>query len=137
LVKDKTAGRATKDSEVDILSNQIIHNTHRSLTPMGLARALARLKKWKGCPADELAKEFGISKPTISRAKSLLTLPRDILALVESGDVPASHAYEISRIPDRAVQRKLAHRVKAGTLTRNDVHKLVRDILRADSRPGR
>jgi ParB family chromosome partitioning protein len=117
-------------SETDILSDQIIENSARnSLKPLELARALAKLKKLKGCTAQQLAKELGISGAEITRTESLLSLPHDIQDLVDSGAVPESTAYVISRLPDGQTQRELADAVAGKRMNRDDVEEAVRSAV--------
>lgn len=114
-------------SETDILSDQIIENTVRNaLRPLELARALAKLKALRGCTAQQLARELGISGAEVSRTESLLTLPDDIQALVDAGDVPEGTAYEISRLDDAQAQRELAAAVAGGRMNRAAVAESVR-----------
>ena len=117
-------------SETDILADQIVENVVRhALKPLELARSLAKLKSLKGCNSQALAKELGLSGPSITRAESLLTLPGDIQALVDDGRVPESAAYEISRISDAAAQMELAQAVAAGRLNRDETADAVRRRL--------
>jgi ParB family chromosome partitioning protein len=109
-------------NETDLLADRIVENSCRSdLRPLDLARALARLKALKGCNSQTLAKELGISGASITRAEALLSLPEDIQALVDSGALPESTAYSLSRMPDEADQRTLAESVVAGRLNRQGV----------------
>jgi len=113
-------------SETDILSDQIIENTVRnSLRPLELARALVRLKALKGCTAQELGRELGLSAAEVTRTASLLTLPEDIQAQVDAGDVKESTAYDISRHPDVKAQRHLAGEVASGRMNREAVQRAV------------
>jgi ParB family chromosome partitioning protein len=114
--------------EVDLLKDQIIENTIRnSLRPLELARSLAKLKALRCCDSKTLAKETGLSGSTITRSESLLTLPDDVQALVDSGAVGESIAYEISRMPDEARQREMAEAVAAGRKSRSQV---IEDVQR-------
>lgn len=113
-------------SETDILSDQIVENSVRnSLRPLELSRALAKLKALKGCTAQQLARELGLSAADVTRTESLLTLPEDIQALVDAGAVPESTAYEISRHPDEKAQRHLAGEVASGRMNREAVQRAV------------
>lgn len=114
-------------SEMTILEDQIVENVARNdLRPLELARALARLKALKGCTAQQLAKELGISGAEVTRTESLLSLPDDIQALVDAGAVPEGIAYEISRLRDPLAQRDMAAAVKAKTMNRQAVTEAVR-----------
>jgi ParB family chromosome partitioning protein len=117
-------------SETDVLADQIIENAVRNdLKPLELARALARLKALKGCSAQALAKDLGISGGAITKAEALLSLPEDIQAMVDDGRVPESTAYEISRMPDEQAQRELALAVAAGKVSRDGVAAAVHQLV--------
>ena len=112
--------------EADLLADRIAENSLRNdLRPLEFARALAKLKALKGCNSQTLSKELGISGAAITRAESLLTLPDDVQTLVDSGSVAESTAYELSRMPDEAGMRELAHSVAAGRLNRQGVAEAV------------
>ena len=114
--------------EADLLADRIIENACRNdLRPLELARALAKLKALKGYNSLTLAKELGISPAAITRAESLLSLPEDVQALVDSGSVAESTAYEISRLPDEQSQRELARAVADRRLNREAVTEAVRN----------
>ena len=110
-------------SEADLLADRVIENHVRcDLSAIDLARAIVRLKRLRGCTAQLLAKELGISGSELSKTESLLSLPDDIQALVDDGAVPVSIAYEISRLKgDEAAQRELAGEVVAGRMNRKAV----------------
>ena len=73
-------------SETDMLADQIVENHCRhDLRPLDLARAMAKLKKLKGCTSQDLAAELGISGASVTRAEALLTLPEDVQAMVDDG----------------------------------------------------
>lgn len=123
-------------SETELLSDQIIENHLRQdLRPLELSRALSRLKLLRGCNSQTLALELGLSGASISRAEALLTLPGDIQSLVDSGKVSESAAYELSRLPDEALQRELAAEIASGKLNRDQTAETVRNRLGNKPRP--
>ena len=109
-------------SETDLLADQIIENSVRNdLRPIELARALAKLKALRGCTAQQLAKELGLSGAAISRSEALLSLPDTIAAMLDEGRVPESAAYEISRLQDPQAQLGLAHAIAEGRVSRDQI----------------
>jgi len=108
--------------EATLLADRIVENAVRvDLRPLDMAHALSRLKRMRGWNSQQLAKETGLSAAAITRAESLLTLPEEIQALVDSGAVAESTAYELSRMPDPAAMHELAQAVAAKQKTRQDV----------------
>jgi ParB family transcriptional regulator, chromosome partitioning protein len=123
--------------ETELLADRIVENSCRNdLRPTELARALFKLKALKGCTSQQLAAELGLSGASIARAEALLSLPEDILAMVDEGRIPPSTAYEISRLPDEASQRELASAVAAGRISRDGAAEKVRSLIgRKNVRP--
>ena len=116
-------------SEEEILAEQIIENCVRhELDPLQEARALSRLKAIKGCNSKALVEEYGFSGASITKAESLLSLPADVQEMIGSGagQIAPATGYEISRLPDEASQRELAHAVIARHMPRDAVADAVR-----------
>lgn len=116
-------------SETDIISDQIIENSVRNdLSPLDLARALSKLKALKKCTSQALAAELGISAASISRSESLLGLPEDIQARVDSGEIPASVGYELTKVNDPETQHFFAEEVASKRLKRDRLVEEVRGL---------
>jgi ParB family chromosome partitioning protein len=111
----------------DILEDQLVENALREdLRPIEQARAFKALLDRRGCSIRHLAESLHVSHQAVVRALGLLELPQDLQERVDGGAVPASAAYELSRIGDDATRRELADRVVAGELTRDQVVERVR-----------
>ena len=67
-----------------------------------------------GGTARQVAQSLHIPASTVSRALALLDLPEDVQAKVDSGEVAARSAYEISKISDESRQRDLANKAAEG-----------------------
>jgi ParB family chromosome partitioning protein len=119
-------------SEIDKLADRLTENDVRNdLQPMEASRALARLKALKGCPAKTLVEEYGFSAAAITRAEALMSLPDTIQAMVGTGagQLPASAAYEISRLDDPHAQAELASAVAGRRMTRDQAADAVRSRI--------
>lgn len=104
----------------DITLRQLVANCQRAdLTPLETAHAIQRLMQESGWSAGEAAGKLGMAAGTVSRFLRLLDLPDAIQAQVQAGRIPASAAYELAQITDRAEQSRLAGDVAAGRLTRD------------------
>ncbi len=105
-------------SRSEVLEQQLIENLLREdLQPIEEAKAFASLLELNGWTGKQLAEALRITPSKVSRAMALLTLPADIQRRVESGDVPARSAYEISRLTDVRQQRELADQAADKRLT--------------------
>ncbi len=116
------------ESEALSLQRQLIANCQReSLAPSDLARGIFRLMEEAKCTAREAAKMIGMSSK-VGKLLPLLKLPEGILALVDQGKIPASCAYELSRISDPMKQLELANQIAEGKLTRDGLLRLIKSL---------
>ena len=107
-------------SEADVIQRSLVANCQREdLTPLEKARAMATLMRATGSQAGEVATKCGLSNATVTRTLALLTLPEAIRERVNSGQIPASAAYELARVKDPQQQSELAYQLAAGRLTRD------------------
>jgi ParB family chromosome partitioning protein len=74
-----------------------------------------------GWSTHRVAGELGVSQNHVVTALQLLKLPEAVQGRVERGEVPASTAYELSKIPDPAEQARLAEEAAAGRLRRDEL----------------
>ncbi|MFO0942343.1 MAG: ParB/RepB/Spo0J family partition protein [Pirellulales bacterium] len=109
-------------TDVEIVQRQLIANCQReNLSPLEEAAAIRSLMNITQCNATEAARKIGKKPSDITRRLALLELPAAILAWVSDGSIPASCAYELSRIKDPIKQAELAGLVKEGKLTRDEL----------------
>ena len=121
----------------EILEEQIIENLQRrSLQPLEEARAFQALIKMNVWKKKEVASALGIHPAKVSRALKLLKLPADIQAKIESGDLPARTAYEISKLSDETQQRAMLSTVSSEGLTNQQARNRVQ-IKRGKRTPQR
>ena len=124
-------------SPSEILQEQIIENLLREdLRPIEQARAYRQLMDLHGWTAKELSGELHVSQGAISKSLSLLTLPAELQGQVDDGAIPATAAYEVAKVEDRAVQREIARRIVDEDLTRDAAAEVVREASGKPARPG-
>jgi ParB family transcriptional regulator, chromosome partitioning protein len=111
----------------ELLALQLIENCLREdLTPIEQAKAFRSLMDLNGWSGNRLAKEIGIPQSAVSQALALLTLPAPVQGAVDRGQLPASTACEISKLPDPSAQEELASRVVRDGLTRSETAAAIR-----------
>jgi ParB family chromosome partitioning protein len=124
-------------SPSEILQEQIVENLLREdLKPIEQARAYRQLMDLHGWTAKELAGELQVSQGAVSKSLSLLTLPVELQEQVDDGSIPATAAYEVAKVEDKAVQREIARRIVDEDLTRDDAAEVVRQATGKPSREG-
>jgi ParB family chromosome partitioning protein len=120
------AGLATVDcffheqplAQAQVLELQLIENLLREdLRPIDEARAFQSLMDLNGWNGKQIADALRIPRSKVSRSLALLDLPADIQRQVDSGQVPARTAYELSKLTDDSAQRELASQSACGELT--------------------
>lgn len=96
-------------SESELREQQLVENLLREdLRPMEQARAFASLMELNGWNGKQLAQSLHIAESNVSRSLALLDLPEDVQRQVDSGELAARSAYELSRLPSEEQQRTLA-----------------------------
>lgn len=126
-------GQLTKS---ETLHEQIIENFHRrSLQPIEEARAFSSLMEINDWNGRQVAESLGIHPAKVSRALSLLKLPVEIQNQVESGDLAARTAYEVSKLNSDTERTTIAADAKAKGLTAEQTANIVR--RRKRKRPRR
>jgi ParB family chromosome partitioning protein len=139
LIKMKEIAAIVEEKPLSVgetVQRQLVSAVQRlDLSPLEKARGIQRLQEVTGWPASEAAGKLGLSNGTVSRLLALLDLPEEIRAGVEQGKIPASAAYELSRIDDREKQASLARQVAEGSLTRDGVSNAVKSERNEKSAP--
>lgn len=114
-------------TEAECLQEQLIENALREdLRPTEQAKAYKQLSEMNAWSANDLADALHISKSAVIKALALLKLPEDIQRRVDSGEIPATTAYELSKLDDQEQQQQLAQKVVSGELTRDATMEAVR-----------
>jgi ParB family transcriptional regulator, chromosome partitioning protein len=104
----------------ETIHRQLVANCqHEHLTVSELANALKQLMEKTGWSVTEVAKQLGMSVPTVTKSLAILTLPPAMLSQVDQGLIAASCAYELTKITDSTMQATLAEQVSTGKLTRD------------------
>lgn len=125
LTKVPALVRDTGDD--DLLKEALIENIHRvQLNPLEEGAAYQQLLEDFDATHEELAARLGKSRPTISNAIRLLTLPPSIQRKVAAGVLSAGHAKAVLALDDRAAQEQLADRIVAEGLSVRATEETVR-----------
>lgn len=111
-------------NERDVMALALIENLQREdLNPIEEARAFQRLADDQGLTQAEIAKLVDKSRSHVANYQRLLSLPHQVIDMVESGGLSMGHA-KILVGSDRAIE--IAERAVKEGLSVRDVEKLVR-----------
>jgi ParB family chromosome partitioning protein len=125
-------------AEEEKLAMQLVENALRTdLKPVEQARAYRRLMDARGYSTRDLAAELHIAQTSVMRALSLLDLPVEVQAGVEGGELAATVAAELTKLPDAAIQSEVAKAVVEEGLTRTEVVALVQAVKSRRPAPAR
>lgn len=114
-------------SRGELLSQQLIENLLREdLRPLEEAKAFRELMTLNSWTGKQLSDAIRVPQSKITRSLAILDLPSDLQDRVETGELPARTAYEISKIGDEKKQRSLAQVVQASGMTEEETRKAVR-----------
>jgi ParB family chromosome partitioning protein len=109
------------------LKQALVENLHRQdLNPLEEAAAYQQLVEDFGLTHDELSRQVGKSRVTITNTLRLLQLPAGVQRAVSDGQLSAGHARALLGTPDRGFQEMLARRAVAEGLTVRMVEEAVR-----------
>ena len=116
----------SEPSEAEVLELQMIENLLRDdLSPIEQARGFSALMELHGWNGKQVAESLHVPASTVSRALALLDLPKDIQQKVDSGEIAARSAYEISKVEDETSRRNLAD-LATGGMTLDETREAVR-----------
>lgn len=92
----------------------LVENLQRAdLNPVEEARGLKRLIKEFGLTQEEAAQAVGKSRPAITNAMRLLSLPEEVIELLEAGMISAGHARALLAIEDDDLKIEAAKMIVA------------------------
>ena len=118
-------------SERDVMALALIENLQREdLNPIEEARAYQRLAEHDGLTQAEIARTVDKSRSHVANLQRLLSLPDEVISLVESGDLSMGHARALVGCEEA---KQIAQAAVAKELSVREVEKLVRRLQKGDS----
>lgn len=114
-------------TESKLLQVALIENLQRSdLDPIETALAYSHLLREHRLTQEELAQKVGKSRPAITNALRLLSLPDPIRRSVQEGEITAGHARALLSLEREGQQLQVWSRVKRDDLSVRQTEELVR-----------
>src|SRR4051794_19702849 len=110
----------------ELLALPLVENALREdLRPVEHVKAYRRLMDAHGWSSRQVAEELHVGQASVVRALALLDLPAAVRERVDGGELPASVAYEVSRLEDPEEQVALARAAVEHGLRRSEVAEAV------------
>ena len=125
--------REMSDSEAMELA--LVENLQREdLNPIEEAQGLALLMETYGLTQEQAAKRVGKSRPAVANSMRLLSLPQDVLAMVERGELSAGHARTILSLENAEQITALANEIIKKNLSVRETERAVKALLKGDTK---
>lgn len=125
--------REMSDSEEMELA--LVENLQREdLNPIEEAQGLALLMETYGLTQEQAAKRVGKSRPAVANSMRLLSLPQEVLALVERGELSAGHARTILALENKEQMTALASEIIKKRLSVRETERAVKALLKGDTK---
>jgi ParB family transcriptional regulator, chromosome partitioning protein len=116
-------------SDQDALQLALIENLQREdLNPIEEATGYRRLQEEFTWSQEEVAEKVGKSRPAVTNALRLLSLPSEVQQEVVSGNLPAGQARALLGLQSEAVIMTAYREVIARALSTRETEKLVRNL---------
>ena len=114
----------------------LIENLQRAdLTPIEEARGYQQLIGEYGLTQEQVADRVSKSRPAVANAMRLLSLPDELLSMVESGKLTAGHARALLSIKDERQQLAVAQKVVNFQLSVRQTEAMCKKLLKAVKAP--
>ena len=108
----------------------LVENLQREdLNPVEQARGLRRLLEEYGCTQESAAELVGCSRPAITNALRLLSLPEPVLAMLEDGRLSAGHGRALLALGEEKRIQAAAEEVLRQELSVRQTEALVKKLL--------
>ena len=113
----------------------LIENLQRAdLTPIEEARGYQQLIGEYGLTQEQVADRVSKSRPAVANAMRLLSLPDELLSMVESGKLTAGHARALLSIKDERQQLAVAQKVVNLQLSVRQTEAMCKKLLKAEQK---
>ena len=111
----------------------LVENLQREdLNPMETARAFQRLVDDYGHTQEVIATKVGKERSTVANALRLLKLPKDVMDLVEDGELSEGHARALLSAPNASTMKKLARTAVSKGWSVREAERHARRLARGD-----
>ncbi|MBO4413018.1 MAG: ParB/RepB/Spo0J family partition protein [Clostridia bacterium] len=118
-------------SDKQIKEISIIENLQREdLNPIEAAKAIKQLMEEYKLTQEAVAERIGKSRPAIANTLRLLTLPAEVVDMIEDNKLSAGHAKVLVALDDPIEQIKLASVAVGKKLSVRQIEKLVKNITK-------
>lgn len=128
--------KSLSDSEAAAIA--LIENLQREdLNAIEEAAGIQKLIEEFDFTQEEAAERLSKSRPAIANALRLLSLPKEVSAMVAEGSLSAGHARALLPLADEALICEIAQRVAAEKLSVRQTEQLVKSLCKVKKQPAK
>ena len=114
----------------------MIENLQRQdLNPVEEAKGYKRLTDEFGLTQEQISKRLGKSRSSVANSLRILNLPKEVINLIENGDVSFGHAKVLLSLEDEKKQIALASKIVQEKLSVRDLEALLKQPVKKETKP--
>ncbi len=126
---DEVPARIIEADDRKTMELALVENLQReNLNPAEEARGYRVLMTEYGLTQEETARRVGKSRPVVANSLRLLSLPEEVLTLIEKGELSPGAARAIVSLEGAALQIEAAKKIVEGRLSVREAEKLVKSM---------
>ena len=130
LDMDKVPARIIEADDREAMEMGLVENLQREdLNPIEEAQGYRTLVNVYGLTQEKAAERVGKSRPAVANSMRLLSLPEDVIVLIENGELSAGHGRALLAIENGEDISRLADKVVHEGLTVRQTEALVKKFL--------
>ncbi len=123
------------ETKEEMLALSLIENIQREeLNPIEVAVAYQKLMNECNMSQDQIAKQVGKNRSTVTNTLRLLKLPQEIQQSIIENKISAGHARALINIPDEQLQISIKNQIIRNNLSVRNVEELVKKALSPDKK---
>ena len=123
------------ETKEEMLALSLIENIQREeLNPIEVAVAYQKLMNECNMSQDQIAKQIGKNRSTVTNTLRLLKLPQEIQQSIIENKISAGHARALINIPDEQLQISIKNQIIRNNLSVRNVEELVKKALSPDKK---
>lgn len=114
----------------------MIENLQRQdLNPVEEAKGYKRLTDEFGLTQEQISKRLGKSRSSVANSLRILNLPKEVINLIENGDISFGHAKVLLSLEDEKKQIALASKIVQEKLSVRDLEALLKQPVKKETKP--
>jgi len=113
-----------------LLKNLVINRLRGKTPPTQMAKVVSELHHKYKMGFAQIAKETGLRQDYVEKMVQVCSATPEVLEALDREEIPVGVAWEISRVPDRAVQGRLLAQARHFRIKVDDMRDIVEETLR-------